>query len=412
MATPKTKITAQDFNGVLDQFNTYWNDDVPGAAFSTGITSTDPVATYNNRIANGHHLGWGQSPAEPVVTSNDIVASSHYNRLAAQINCALAHLQDINTSTPYTRFALPVGNAKKLTPDHSNIDPRGSLPTVISATHLNTLTTKISTLVSPEAHAAEVSRSHGLSEIFYTAMAHSNNQGIWETSISSVARVTFPSYKDARYFFNSGGSILYHLSAVGGTDGSDDWDGIFQKVNYMRLSAHRMDSLETLDGNPPMSTGGPASEFSRGFYGLTDTEQFMTSVTGYASSVDSGYGDYAGVGVGDDYTAYGSYGGLYNQRSVHFSGWGQQAATGEFNIYVRITLNEVEHAVLTDTDITLEVGYELPGDVPDYADQADPSDTIFQVPNLLSYFKEGSHVYNFEERTPPSIALHQTWTGS
>lgn len=348
-------ISADEFNQMVDRYDRYWSDKATTSLFS----DTDKTA---------HKYGWGQSAVEPVVTISTIIESEHYNKLVAQLNSGLYHIHGDYLNSPMLDKVA------------AGIPILGELADGIAASTDYIDSNKFS--VAPVNTFYDDSVVNILS-----------NGSLWQGEMYSIASVTFESYNDARYFFNSGGLITVNLTANGGTYGTSYWSSLFDTIKEIRISA---ENIYTQDINTGVSIGG--------FYDMSRDGSYRSLW-------------YAASSSGGSYGSYGSYGSSgYSQRTVTISLSGQYI-NNKFVVFVKISLFDS----LSNTDMYLDgnynaaIGYVAPAETPS---------TVLSQSSVGDKFKTETSIYEFagyvdplsvsspnaDSKPLPTFNIEQFWT--
>ena len=359
-------ITAEQFNELVTSYNKLWGDAYPldNMGSSTALFAnieTDWLA---------HSYGWGQVKAQPTVSPTEQIESRHTNQLIAQMNAGLYHYDDdavlmshfgkvpiyanIITSVITGKIAAMDAPAQAIVPATDNTDEiQATLPLRFSSNNID-------------------------SDIDLAAVSD-NLTPIWDTDVHSVAKATFADYKEARYFFNSGGKLSVNLDADGGNYGSNSWDGIFLAVGEIFVSAIDV----TNNGrNVGISEGG--------FYSITADGVYneLFKVTGYATM-----GEYGG---------YGGYGGYseYSNRRISVS---LRAVDGPtFDVYIKVTLTDDVTSGIINTMLTADYGY--------VNQNTTPGQTYLDSGSNVAFFTAANTVYQFIQKPIPEITICTSWT--
>lgn len=331
-------ISASSFNSLVTQYDKFWSD-------------TYTTSAWTDSDKSNHGYGWGQASVEPTVNAQTIIEAAQWNRLLAQVNAGLYHTDD-DVSQLLTLYApgTPIFQTA-----YNNVE--------------NTIT------------AFDAIKFNGYANAMID-LIHSNEGEQWEDYTDTIVKYTWPTYTDARYFFNSGGDITFDLDAEGGTSGYDAWNYAFNACGEIIFSADTMGI-----------TGATTRfVFVEGFYELTNTEQLLITV-----SIGTGGGEYGAYGA---YGGYGGYGG-YSSRRIQVYGWAEETTPGgEFNVYFRVELIDEIESNFVDTEITLNCGHATPAETPDDLEILEP---------IGDYFTVDTYTYQFQERVAPEIAVHADW---
>jgi hypothetical protein len=334
------RITADQFDELRRLYHTYWSDD------NTELTFDDLLADQSEDNIDLHATGWGQQAVEPsIVAQHTEIKAEQTNRLINQINAGLYHIHsdtgfDLNSLTKYAQGSVIYYEAyRRIT---EVID-------YIETQKLNIDPDKGSELVN------DLDYSEGVT---------------WTNEVSAKIKATFSSYQQARYFFNSGGKLVFDISAI---DNTDTWTRILNNMGTITIGAINVVSSEGWIGT---STGGV---YHGG--GLGDPNIIYTYC-------DSGNGEYC-------YTS-----GAYESRRVYYEVEGNELPSGEFEVYVTIRLIDPS---LDPIDLTIDMtaGYLLPIETP-------PPDILDS--SLGDKFKTDPYVYQFIVRESPILSVDSSWT--
>jgi hypothetical protein len=347
------QITAEQFNELVALYHTHWSDDNPMLSFN------DLLADQSAENINLHATGWGQSQVEPTVVQTEIITSTQTNRLINQINAGTFHLNSSNFN--YTSLTTYAAGSVILYEAYKE-----KIETAID--YLDGQSLDIDTVYSSEL----VMEDEG-------GIFPYNDTVVWTSLTSTTTKVTFSSYRQARYFFNSGGKIVFDMSCIG----DEDWTRVLNNMGTLMIGATEW--VNSIVGGSYVATGGVYSAGSLG----NPIASFMYS--------DSG-GDYGGDYGGAYGGAYG--GGAYSSRRVYFYSEGNELPGGEFEIYFTISLIDPNGTPI-NIDASLNVGYLLPIDTP-------PLSILDS--SVGNKFKTDLYVYQFIEREKPMISIDSYWT--
>jgi hypothetical protein len=328
-------ISASDFNDLVSKYERFWGD-------------VNSSSTFADLDKSQHVYGWGQQAVEPTVNAITPIYAEDWNRLIAQINAGFYHTDDVVT------VLMSLYDAG----------------TPIYASEYQAVDTKIGSIDGVKFNCS-------LADVDGYALINSNNSEQWQETTETTVKYTWSTYNDARYFFNSGGEITFDMDAVGGTSGADDWQGVFDGCGTIVIDVQSV--YNTNEANPGLT---PIA----GFYGITDTETLIFTITGYTNYATGDYGEYGGHGA------------LYNTRKVNVYAWAEE--TTEFNVYFRVELVDDIDSGIVNTEITLNCGHATPAEMPE--------DTEMALP-IGDYFKAGSYTYQFQQREIPAITVHIDW---
>ena len=314
--TAGSEITASEFNDLVILVNKYWGDNVSGSA---AVTDSDKTL---------HKFGWGQTHAlelsglvnQRVTQGSDLVSAVHMNQLVARANATGLHL-GLGTNLSYK-----IIDAIVLATDAATVENRFS-STVIDVGLSDPRSTRID-----GKHIIGTGNSNTAT---FGSITRSSN---WVEILISEQEMTFDSYNEARYFFNSGGALTigWDLTSAVSTE-SQNWAANFSAMGTMHFLA---------DDTVVSGTGGYAAA-DAGFYQLTTDYQLLYSYS-FGSGVGTGTynsGTFTGgdvnVGAGAHVRGGYLYGGTYainrislygkysdNGRKVHFKAYLQTPDDG------------------------------------------------------------------------------------
>lgn len=333
MPTPNTTITAEQFNSYVDSYERVWGDAVPSSSFSDSDKST-------------HTYGWGIAPVIPRVNTSTVIMSDHVNHVIAQVNAGTWH-------TSNDQNALLVKYASG---------------TPITAAQFDVVEAQITAL--------ETSRFNcGIDIDQGTVLTTSNNGATWQDAYAIEHKVTFSSYAQARYFFNSGGIVSLDLEAAGGSIGDDGFELLFEELGEVDISAMETTSRATSQGLIKDGFYEAGTEYTKVY------EAIHSAVVPRISSSD--YSDYA-------------------HRAVSVLLKGEENATG-FDLFVLVRLYDQINAADTQFDQTFTINMSA------YTPMESPTDAYLNSGSNDDPFTVDSTVYQFIERETPTITVHQPW---
>jgi hypothetical protein len=339
------KITAAQFNELVALYHTHWSDDNPG------LTHAELLADQSADNIKLHATGWGQLPVEPTVVQTELITSTQTNRLINQINAGLFHVDSTNFNlTSLTKYAA--GSIVLYETYKEKIE--------VAINYLNSLS-----LYVDYVYGSELVLDDGIG-LPYTENVE------WTTQTSATVKATFSSYQQARYFFNSGGRIVFDLNCLG----YDDWTRVFNNMGTTMVGAT---TVTASGGWTGISMGGV---YNTGTLGAPETVYIFS---------DYG-GDYGG-----EYG--GACGGAYSSRRVYISVEAEELPSGEFEVYFNVTLVDPD-GIPINMDITMSAGYLLPIDT--------PPDSILDS-SLGAKFKTDLYSYQFRERETPNLSIYKYW---
>lgn len=346
--SPSSKILAADFNQVVAAYEQIWGN----LASESGFLWTQADKTL-------HKFGWGQSAVEPIVVGNvDFIEAEHINRLIAQVNAGLYHLD--STATMLSKYAV----ASQVT--------YANMALVMSA--IDTITAD----------------KFGLNDQAQVAIIETDSASCsWNQSLSIVVKYAFSDYQEARHFFNAGGKLLINMDAIPDAmcPEAEYWESVLTQLGDVLVGAESTSSTGLIDYQSKVTDLG-------GFYSIdtTGAETKLASMQGYSRDL------YAGVA---------SYTAAYSERILEVFGSVVDGGPGDFSVFLKVVLTEDPGymSAVTDyiiqADFALDAGYVQPTDAPSDAYLADVTGASF---------KAGAYTYQFQERPAPAISIEQTWT--
>lgn len=310
--SPGDEITASEFNDAVVQVNKYWADNYSTAA----ITDTDKT---------NHRYGWGQTPAleldgldDQRVTGHvdcenpgDLIKCVHMNQLIARANASGDHL-GLSTNLSYK-----VIESKVLAADINAVTNRFSATVIDDG---------LSDSRSAQIQGQNTMDDDNANSNVLSAVTRTQS---WNQILVSELDVSFDSYTEARYFFNSAGAITLDIDITGASS--------VEGTKYASNLAH-MGTIHLLSDDVVVSGTGGYAAADVGFYGLNDTEyQLLYSYTfgnaystgGPSSEYGSGYldGNYFSGGVFSEDTYNRGYGG------TGYLAYGSEYAVSKISVY-------------------------------------------------------------------------------
>lgn len=224
--------------------------------FTSALTATDRVIVYNR---TDHRFGWGGTAAVVPLVANTIIRASHMNSLIDRTNLMLTH---IGSSASYAR-----------------LENRPDL--VIYASDSNELeNTTNNTVIASNTHLTmDPTTADESTPVTYTTSISS-----WTDLLTGEFAFSFNNYQQARYFFNSGGSLHLDLSVDGEAGyNSDVWASVINSLTELIFNWEK--AIDTDDA--------PYRGISNniGFYKLT-TEYQTIFTTANSGDIFSGYSGY------------------------------------------------------------------------------------------------------------------------
>jgi hypothetical protein len=344
----RNKITAEQFNDLVQQYDIIWADAGPYEFEALTELTVDE-----------HSTGWGQNDVEPLVAKTQTILSEHTNRLSSQINAGLQHLKETNVFVPHYAPG-----------------------TLIRAEYYHQINAIIN---QTNTERFELNPYHS---DYLIEQGIVNSTPIWNTNesdrdIESGIKFHFESYSEARYFFNSGGALTLILEASGGSNTSDDWNGLFLGLDEIRITAL---DVKPIGYNQGISVGG--------FYECRKNQDPVAIFTATAFFTGGEYGEY-----GDVYGSYGS--GMYSNRILRIFIQGVENPDGSFDVRVIIRLQEPNTSTgVVDTNLNVDAGCVYALEAPDIP---------LLNTSIGENFKAGAYTYQFVERNYPDILLDFDW---
>jgi len=223
-------ITAAGFNSLVDRIDEWFSDGCPACTFGDGTQK----------------FGWGGSIITNESAGNSIAAAD-FNEMVDRINIGV----DIVDGVAGTLSQLVAGNT-------------------IYASEYNAIDAKEVSLraLKNTIDAAELSVHAGTTDARTTA---------WDTTINDTCRYTFTDFDEARYFFNSGGSIKISVALVGGTTGNAvNWATLFSTMGTI-----------TFDLDSTVQSGSGGTPAAVGYYDLTEIYQQIFTQSGTGAYTDN-----------------------------------------------------------------------------------------------------------------------------
>lgn len=361
-------ITAVQFNELVDQYEKYWGDKYPASSFSDADN-------------NNHRYGWGIASVDAPVAVSALITADQINRLTRQVNAGMYHIDETRT----------------LISAYKNVGD------IIPAAAYNEIINQLNWIQPNRFDINSIDINDSGSEVIQNNMVGASPE-VWNGYYSIVVRATFDSYTQARYYFNSGGTLSINLDTPGGGPQNDYWLNVFRNLNEIRFGA-----------NQTANVGYAAHRFTqpRGFYCLPNHGGWrdIFSYQGYIQSNPNDYdvfgGAYSCYGEYHTYGSYGGYGGSsgeYGDRAVSLDARAQETPDG-FVVDLRVILNEKNATGGISSLITLESGYVQPLISPNNAILATSNAASFQDPLNVP----PSYTYQFQERPAPEITLLSGW---
>lgn len=220
------KVTSASFNSLADLIDDWFSDGCAACSFGDG----------------DQKFGWGGSTISDK-NPGDKIQAVDFNEMTDRINIGV----DIVDGVAGTLSQVVAGNKVQAT-DYNDRDAKEVSIRALK----NTI------------DAAELSIIAGTTDARTTA---------WAATIGNGWRSTFTNFNKARYFFNSGGSLLISVALAGGSTGNAvNWATLFSAMGTITMD---------MEGTSQSGSGGtPAS--TKGYYDLTTSYQqiFTQSGTG------------------------------------------------------------------------------------------------------------------------------------
>lgn len=301
-------IEYADLNKVKRFYDFVWGD----------INTTSAFSDSDN---TEHRYGWGQAPVTiGTAATKAIVRSEHLNELVAQVNAGRRHQDTTNTLISFYR------------PDPNF----GTTPQTIDALHLNTVSNNIDSMVSNKydlgSDATQIS----------TAITISENVP-WENGYYCIARYDFTDYAQARYFFNTGGTLRVELDQSGGSPASIVWDNVFNSIGEIHIGAEQTTNTP---GPTPIPTYGLSHG---GFYNMNNTYTASNWCPLFEGNGSGGTYSYYGY-------SYSTYGGMYSSRQVRLYGYCRDTGSS-FQVFIKVLLVEDADDGIMDGRFDADFGY-------------------------------------------------------
>lgn len=389
-------ITSDQFNELVSVYNTHWSDDIPNATFSE----------LNQNTKDSHSRGWGMGNVVPVVNKDMIIKAEHINELLAQVNAGSLHRE----YQPY----IPLPAEAMYSPKaiiYSSVYMR--LKSYMDILKSNTLVNLGSSVQSlPDEFdiydIEEMPRfllNPNYSDLSLDVEVISASP-IWNTSqndntIYMESKSTFSSYQQARYFFNSGGKIIFDLESVGGY-GTNYWEYILGGIGQIRVGACNVLLPHAKVNITPSFTGNAQGEYLRGgIYDMNDNGGDWVEIF---SAVGKSAGEY-GYGEYGDSEYFGI--GEYATRRVSLDVKGNQEQDGKFSVHYRIRLiDNITVNKILNNEFIARMGYIHPLDAPDDDELSAPFGDLYKVFNVDNTVKAE---YQFLEREEPDLVEISSW---
>jgi hypothetical protein len=346
-----SKILAADFNQVVSAYEQVW-----------GNLAAESGFLWSHTDKTLHKFGWGQSAVEPVVVGNvDTIEAEHLNRLVAQVNAGLYHL---DTSNPLLN--------------------KYAVATQVTAANMATVQSAI---------ASVTANKFALNDQAVISIIETESAGCsWNESLSITVKYAFADYHAARHFFNAGGKMLINMDAIPDVmcPEAQYWETVLNQLGDVTVGAETTASTGTLDWQSQISNLG-------GFYDIDTTGAWtkLSSYMGVSYDLYSGISDYNNT--------------QYATRVMELFGQVVDGGPGDFGVYLRVVLTEDAGEIgggtapvngIIEADFSLDAGYVQPTDAPSDAYLANVTGASF---------KAGAYTYQFQEITAPTVTIAETW---
>lgn len=440
------KITAAQFNELVQLYNAYWQGETysyTDSIVTETYTDGDGTAgqTYTIQQPLGAPAGWfikkvmllkvngfekelqtthneyqtnGQiitftDPYGDIPSAGDVVtitiANSHNTETARQKGWGQPAViptvaQTTVITAEHTNYLLAQINSGlwHIEEDPATLQVKRSATTSISATIYNQLENLYNNVIEPKKFNVDPASKSVNTSIVIT----DNGSSEWLNDLYSEHKFAFTSYSEARHFFNSGGELLVDMSSTAGGTNPESlaWNSFFENLGIIRIGATTTTNDGDGEGDAPYTSIGGV----KGFYSMSGYDNGSSPtgddwVTVYNVAAD----DYVGGEYGN--STYNSPGGIYSQRRFIMDLRGTvNPTTNDFEIHLKIKLIEDEQDDLViNTNITCELGYAQPLETPHTA--------TIDGNSIADYFSPKADVnYVFLERAAPIISQVTLWT--
>ena len=198
------KITAVDYNNLVTDINKVFSDEYPSSA----------PPTSNSAMLN-QEFGWGNSAAADVDIGTKITAAV-VNSLVDRVNLSAEHV-----GSEYELDRVISGQK-------------------ITHTIWNDIETVI-TDVTPNKNTAAIGQTT-ISELGSIARSTS-----FSNNVNFITTLTFASYDQARYYFNSGSSFKLYLVKSGGDTIDASWATAYERMGTVNIGLTNTCLLYTSD---------------------------------------------------------------------------------------------------------------------------------------------------------------------
>jgi len=229
-----TLAQASDYNTLRGEVNRWFADNYAGS-----ISFGNANQTY----------GWGGSEVSSV-SAGTLMTAAQMNALIDRCNIG----EDISSGVSGSIAQVAQG-------------------TQIAAAKFNEIETKSDSLTTNRLliEAAELALTTGGSSARSTT---------WSSAVDCIFRWTFPTFDEARYFFNSGGAFNIYGSISGYSTGTG-WDGAGFNEIFTTMGTIYMNYTQTTQ------SGSGGTPTSIGYYDLTTSYQTIFSQTGSGAYTDA-----------------------------------------------------------------------------------------------------------------------------
>ena len=340
----------------------------------------------HNTIGHPRQFGWGQPDLYPQqVAQSSIVTAENVNHIIRQVNVMLWHIDadESATSGAAGAFINPIiiteASQKSSDPVLVELFVYNQIKSVLeNYIYLNKFD---SDQITTNLSAVPIQTTSGFT---------------WNNDLECAYKATWPSYNDARHYFNAGGRISFSITSTGGSF-TDIWGELFTSIGEIEIGAVSC----TTSG---LNNGILLNE---GFYSMTPGQDYFVvfDASGFERTSYGEYGEYGYSNQGEEYNWRRERANIhvqseYNSRRLRILLKGEEdPSTGEFTVYLKVLLIEdSDDTFALDNTIRSEMSYHQVNSTPIY-----PNYTEF-------YFKQGTTEYQFLQRINPSISMHQVWS--
>lgn len=262
------KIDKNEYNALVNSINTYMGN-------STN-TSSHALATN----------GYGQTINALGVSESDKISVEQYGRVITDMYNWYRHIYGSNPPTNYGGWPNNVGLDKIIDSSTSVNDNGPSRPFTRWAGLISTLASN--RYVIP---AAAVATTTNHSNVSYA--------GTWSGSATCIVSVSWPTARDARHFFNSGGQIQFTsaLSTTSFSAQDASWASLLSVAGTQSFGGQTPASGGTpVDGSNwfrcgstyqnPFYTASASSPYTANYYRIYARTPGINNSTGTASSIE------------------------------------------------------------------------------------------------------------------------------